>query len=387
MAKKQHDDQGNERIRCEICGNWYHQLPVHLSKAHKTSVEQYLKAFPEHPTVSEYARERMAQAKLGQPNHVTPRQAVQPPNDGSNNGAQHLYFGTSMLVVQDGLDEFDGEHVPSHDANYKFWNKEALEGVATGIELDLNLLMVGPTGCGKTSMVEELAALLNQPTKRINLDGDVRSSDFLGQMKITVDQDSGQAVTEWEDGILPTAMRRGWWLILDEMDAAPAQILMTLQAVLEHGHKLVLKENGGEIVKAHPRFRLIATANTLGRGDQSGMYAGTNVLNEATLDRFGIVIQFGYPGASQEVSIVRAKTGVDAAIAKKMCEVAKKVRAGLGNDECYCTFSTRRVLNWAALTVKLGDQKKAAQFAVLQRLSDEDRVYVAGVIQRVMGGY
>jgi cobaltochelatase CobS len=346
--------------------------------------------------MSPYGTARLSAAKSGStPNAPSAASAVTAaaaltvaatPESGAADSPEYLYFGSAQLPILAGLSEHDQAQVPEHDANYRFWNKDALEATATAIELDLNLLLVGPTGCGKTSMVEELGALCNAPVKRVNLDGDVRSSDFLGQMMIVVDEDSGQTVTEWVDGVLPQAMRNGWWLILDEMDAAPAPILMTLQAVLESGHRLTLKENGGETIKAHPRFRIIATANTLGRGDESGLYVGTNVLNEATLDRFGIVVEYGYAPVHQEAAIVRAKTGIDAATAKSMCSVAKKIRDGRENDECTCTFSTRRILNWATLALKLGDNAKAAKFSVLQRLGSDDREYVGGVMQRVMGG-
>lgn len=371
MASKQLDGKGNERIRCEICGGWFHQLSVHLKKQHRTSVGAYQKEFPGAPVVSDHANHAKAQRNQNSPV--------------SKNEPDVLYFGKARLSVRRGLDTGDQSYVPGHDPHYKFWNMDGLEAVATAIEMDLNLLMVGPTGCGKTSLVVELASLLNTPIQRINLDGDVRSSDFLGQMSLTVDSKTGQSVTVWTDGVLPRAMRRGHWLILDELDAAPPQILMTCQAVLEVGHRLVIKENSGEVIHPHPDFRIVATANTLGHGDQSGLYAGTNVINEATLDRFGIVIEYGYPEIKEEAAIVRAKSDVSAKQAKQMCDVAKKVRDGAKNDECFCTFSTRKLINWGVLIVKLDNHERAAQYTVLQRLNAEDCKYVGGIIQRVMG--
>lgn len=394
MPKTEIDKKGHKRIRCEECGGFFHALAVHLGQKHGMSTDDYRTKYPGAPTMSEYATARLSAGKskggasAPTPAAVTAAAAVTvaAPVEADEPTADKLYFGTAALTIYGALSERDAKQVPEHDEHYKFWNKEALEAVATAVELDLNILLVGPTGCGKTSMCDELAALVNAPRARINLDGDVRSSDFLGQMAIVVDPETSQAVTQWQDGILPQAMRNGWWLILDELDAAPAQILMTLQAVLENGHRLTLKENGGEVVVAHPNFRIIATANTLGRGDQSGLYTGTNVLNEATLDRFGIVLQYGYPPVGTESSIVRAKSGIDADTARQMCSIASKVRKGAENDECTCTFSTRRILNWAMLSVKLGDTARAARFAVLQRLNPEDREYVRGVMQRVLGG-
>jgi cobaltochelatase CobS len=395
MATSKIDGKGNERIECLECGGWYHSLAVHLRAKHGILTEEYDRRHPGAPIFSDYGKGKLVDGKRnGGKKGKAPAPASTPVVTVSGSGEpaktpttpEHLYFGESKLPVMIDLSEADSAIVPEHDPNYKFWNKEALESTALAIELDMNLLLVGPTGCGKTSMVEELASLCNQPTTRVNLDGDVRSSDFLGQMNLVVDPVTSQTVTKWTDGVLPAAMRNGYWLILDEMDAAPASILMTIQAVLESGHKLTLKENSGELIKAHPNFRIIATANTLGRGDESGLYVGTNVLNEATLDRFGIVIEYSYPNVKQEASIIKAKTGIDTETARAMCSVAKKIRDGADNDECNCTFSTRRILNWATLSVKLSDTARGARLAVLGRLGSDDRAYVRGVMQRVLGG-
>lgn len=363
MAKKKQDKRGNLRVRCKICGDYFHHLGRHLKTKHGLSTEEYLKQYPGVEIMSPYAKEKEAAAE-----------------------PDELFFGKSALPVLKGLSEIDQEMIPIHDDDYSFWNSEIFEAAALSIELNLNLLLVGPTGCGKTSLVLELAALTRHPAKRVNLDGDVRSSDFLGQGSITVDEESGQAVTGWVDGIVPQCMRNGWWLILDELDAAPAHVLMTIQSVLENGHTLTLKENGAEIVKAHPNFRIIATANTLGRGDESGLYAGTNVLNEATLDRFGIVANCTYPPKDEEIQILTSKTSVDEQMAKKLVEAATLVRNGWQASECDCTFSTRRLINWALLAKRFGKPWVAAKYSVLDRLGDDDRKYVAGIMQRVVGG-
>lgn len=394
MSKEKIDAKGNERVRCEVCDEYFHSLAVHIASKHGLNVEKYKGMFPGAPTMSVYGKSRLSEGKSA--NGKTKETPAPLQETDSADPAvslaetlselEYLYFGTSKLVVRKSLSELDAANVPEHDVNYKFWDLDSLEAVATAIELDTNILLVGPTGCGKTSMVVELGALLNHPVKRVNMDGDVRSSDFLGQMMLTVDTETGQAVTNWVDGVLPQAMRNGWWLILDELDGAPAHILMNLQSVLEKGHKLTLKENFGETVTARPSFRIIATANTLGHGDDSGLYVGTNVLNEATLDRFGLVLSCSYPPATQESEIVVSKSGLAKSMSGLFCEVANKIRAGNSNDECTCTFSTRRLINWAVFTVKFGNPKKAAKYAVLQRLNKEDKTYVLGVMQRVIGG-
>jgi cobaltochelatase CobS len=305
-----------------------------------------------------------------------------------------LQIGVARVRVRAELNDYDRRHVPDFDEDYQI-DDAMLEALAVCAADDLPALLVGPTGCGKSSGVQLLAALMEQPVRRVNLHGDTRASDLIGEKVLDVDPKSGQATVQWRDGVLPDAMRRGHWLILDEFDATPASIAMVLQAVLEPGHKLVLAANHGEVVDPDPNFRIFATANTLGRGDSSGMYAGTNLMNEATLDRF-VVMSCGYPKAKDEAKILTDKCKVDAVTAERMVSVAGLVRSGYDKGEAFCTFSTRRLLAWARLAARFNDTPasksvsskavaKAYKLAVHPKLGTEDAQYVGGVVQRVMG--
>jgi len=401
------DRSGNKKVKCEVCGQHFHRLEIHISHEHSMKVADYKAQYPGAPILSEYAKKRASDGQLNR-KPTTPKAPQMTIGVDKASGAsvtttsKVFTVGRAQLAQREKaeLDPFlDQPYVPAFDDGWEMSDtmKEAWELMALAIDSRQNLLWVGPTGNGKTSSVLQLASLLNQPVQRINMDGDVRKADFVGEKVVDVDETSGQSVTRWVDGILPTAMRRGHWLLIDELDAAPAQILFVLQAVLERsttGAKLVLTGNGGEVVKAHPNFRILATANTKGRGDDSGMYQGTNSLNEAFLDRFGVVLETSYPDVDVETRILTRKTGIRAEMARKMVSVANEVRRAAANEQCYTTFSTRRLLAWAQQAVWFGAQEingaakavsKAASGAVLNRMSKDDKAFVASLIQRYFG--
>lgn len=309
-----------------------------------------------------------------------------------------LQFGVVVVPVGDpgDLDDEGRSRIPAFDELY-WLDDELLEDLAVAVDVRVPVFLHGPTGCGKSSGVQMLGALINRPCIRINMNADTRASDLLGEKTLVVDPESGQSVVEWADGPVTKAWRQGWWLTIDEYTAAPPGVNLTLQALLELDGVLTLAGNGGEVVPRHPLFRLFATDNTLGRGDETGLYDGTNTVNEATLDRFA-GIACGYPPAEQEAEILVSKTGIDAAMAKKMVESAGLVRGGFQKAECFATFSTRRLLAWAAFSrrfmakrvaVGSGAYMKAVargyRLAVGSKLQGDDAAYIGGVVQRVTG--
>jgi len=398
-SSERYDSKGREKIQCEICSKFFHRLDVHLTKAHGINTSEYAKQHPGSPTISDAAKKAAAKgarkrstakpAKPAKPGSASTSHAKRVQALKKRSAPEEGVFKIGVARIRQRTDKDltaqDKKHLPVHDEHYKLGpaEREQWEYLALGVQASENVLIVGPTGCGKSLGVQELAAVCNQPMQRINLHGEVRAAMFVGDKTVEVDPKTNQAVVLWQDGILTDAMRKGHWLLLDELDAAPAHILFVLQAVLEKGMRLVLPT--GEVVQAHADFRIIATANTLGRGDDTGLYSGTNILNEAFLDRFGIIIQAGYPTPDTEAGILTERTGINHEDAARMVRVARDVRKALETETVYCTFSTRRLVTWADKAVRLGDVKRAAKIAVTNRLSSEDATFINGIVQRVWG--
>ncbi len=386
-ASDKYDEKGREKVECRLCGLYYHRLDVHLSAKHGIKVAEYQKQFPGAPTISEAAKSKASKA---QRKGAAPDQAAAAPAPVKQEVevVEGIFrVGVARLQQKLGTEPRDIPYIPEHDAGFIFGKTEmeAWEDIAIGIEDNEPIYIAGPTGCGKTAGVMELGAALNQPVRRIQLNRDFKVGEFVGERTLEAD-DRGNTITGWKDGVLTEAMRNGWWLLLDEIDQAHPDVLMKLQAILE-GAPLVLTENFGEVIAPHPDFRIVATANTLGRGDETGLYAGAKIMNEATLDRFGVVLKADYPERGTEENILMGRSGVTRATAKKMVTVAHKVREAFDKEQCFCTFSTRRLIAWAKKSVRYdGDVRRAAKAAVLNKMDTGDAVFVNELIQRFFGG-
>lgn len=270
--------------------------------------------------------------------------------------------------------------VPHLDDKFRFQPKT--RDIVDAINANEPVLLTGGGGGGKTTHIEQLANRSNQPTLRINFSVETRISDLLGKVNVK------DGKTYWTDGVLPTAMRNGYWLILDEIDAADPSVLMLLHPVLEDGGSLVLKENDGEVVRKHPNFRIFGTANTIGAmEDRANAYAGTNKMNNAFVDRWTAIMWPTLP-FKEELKVLKSKVaGLKHKWAVKICEFAGAVRNKKFDDYDFPgdTFSTRQVLKWGKKTALLRSAHEGAQVAWLDKIPASEHENVNRLLQLYFG--
>jgi cobaltochelatase CobS len=267
-----------------------------------------------------------------------------------------------------------GPLVPPLNPAYLFTARS--DNVLRDIAENRRILLIGHTGTGKTSLIEQVAAHTHHGVLRSNMNGQTTVGDFVGFWTV-----KGGA-TLWVDGVLPTAMREGLWLIVDEIDFAEPAILAVLTAVLEPGGRLLLKEKGNEIVPPHPAFRLFATANAVGAmGQFRHLYQGANLMNEAFLDRWR-VYHIDYLSQTDEASVLMRTFGprLSAGMAQTLASIAADCRDAFTREDLASAFSTRRLLDWTELMLRTGDPETAAGPTIYAKVSVEDAALIRSII-------
>lgn len=380
-----------DKIVCRICGAQFSRILRHASQSHGVSAAEYTGRFPGAPTVSEASKKasstawdrRRGKAVVKRHSIFFSKEAKEATLGPKAPESEPTPEAENLVKVEAPKAKPVMPHVPKADPDWEESGstKTIRKIVSWAGSNNENVLIVGPTGCGKSATLLQMAAETNQPCRRLNLSGEVRVSDFVGEKTVEVDPQTQQAIVVWKDGVLPQAMRNGQWLILDELDAAPPHVLFALQSVLEKGRALTLAGNGGEVVKAAKGFRILATANTIGKGDDTGLYAGTNVLNEAFLDRFAAVVQATYMEAQSEADLLVRKSGIPLTQADQMVRVANLCRKAMRDGDIFTTFSTRRLLAWASLS-KESSVMDAFNFTVLNK-AGEDRKTILALSRRI----
>jgi cobaltochelatase CobS len=278
------------------------------------------------------------------------------------------------------------DHVPQLDPDYVFDGDTTLALLA-GFVHNRRVLVQGRHGTGKSSHVEQVAARLNWPCIRVNLDGHVSRMDLVGKDAIVIRD--GKQVTEFQPGILTWALQRPCALVFDEYDAGRADVLFVIQRVLEIEGRLTLLDQS-RVIQPHRAFRLFATANTVGLGDATGLYHGTQPLNQGQMDRWNLVVTLNYLAHDREVEIVLARcpeyrTAEGREQVGAMVALASLTRRGLADGDLSTVMSPRTVVTWAQNATLFHDLELAFKLTFLNRCDEDERALVAEYYQRCIG--
>ena len=302
------------------------------------------------------------------------------------------------------------EHVPEIDAVYRF-NPAVTLAILAGFTRDRRVMVQGLHGTGKSTHIEQVAARLNWPCVRVNLDGHISRLDLVGKDAVVLKgapapayrrsaprggraavgaarqrPGDGQQVTEFQEGIVPWALQRPVALIFDEYDAGRPDVMFVIQRILERDGQFTLMDQN-RVLKPHPFFRLFATANTVGLGNLNGLYHGAQRLNHAQIDRWNIVASLNYLPRDEEVAIVQARVPSLAneggtALVQQMVAVADLTRKGFAAGDLSALMSPRTVITWAENLEIFGDAALAFRLSFVNKCDEAERPVVAEYFQR-----
>ena len=275
------------------------------------------------------------------------------------------------------------EHVPDIDPVYRF-NADVTLALLAGFMRDRRVLVQGLHGTGKSTHIEQVAARLNWPCVRVNLDGHISRLDLVGRDAVVLRD--GQQVTEFQEGIVPWALQRPVALVFDEYDAGRPDVMFVIQRILERDGSFTLLDQS-RVIRPHPYFRLFATANTVGLGNLNGLYHGSQRLNHAQIDRWNIVATLNYLHAGEEIEIVLARVPSLAdeagrALVEKMVAMAALTRKGFAAGDLSTLMSPRTVITWAENCEIFRDPALAFRLSFLNKCDEAERPIVAEYFQR-----
>jgi len=294
-------------------------------------------------------------------------------------------FGIDSDIEVPGFSEAD-DHVPELDNNYIFDHDTTL-AVLAGFAYNRRVMLQGYHGTGKSTHIEQIAARLNWPCVRVNLDSHISRIDLVGKDAIVLRD--GVQVTEFQEGILPWALQSPTALVFDEYDAGRPDVMFVIQRVLEVSGKMTLLDQN-KVIRPHPSFRLFSTTNTIGLGDTSGLYHGTQQINQGQMDRWNIVSTLNYLSHEVEENIVLAKLPSlqdkkGQKLIRQMVQVADLSRSGFINGDISTVMSPRTVLTWAENMEIFKDVAFAFRLTFLNKCDELERPVVAEYYQRCFG--
>ena len=346
--------------RCALCGQHPEDMQAHLQEHHGMAVNEYRAKFPGWPILPELT-------SLGE--GLSFRARKERNYDVFDTFGFPWPTGAKKMVV--GFEE-PGPLTPEIDDGYVF-PPEATQVALLGLHLKNKCLTFGPTGSGKTSLWEQIAARLNFNFVRINFDAGISRPDLVGQYV----PKGGKM--EFAYMTLP-----GTILVLDEWDSQGEECSFVLQRPLEKRSQLLIMEKGDELISLHPMNIIVATANTQGMGDDSGLYVGTRMQNYAQINRFELTIELDYlpPEEEEQILLKRFDDDIDDMEARSLVHVANKIREAFVKGELAAPLSTRDLINWAEKYCIWGEPDRSAKYCFINRSPYEDRAVMYGIISR-----
>lgn len=382
----------SHRIKCKVCGAEVHAIQLHLREDHpEMTIQMYQEAYPDAPILSELAKMKVEEGKRArEAGAAVAGVKAAPSTDGTTRRALHEVFGFGKIkaamnskgepipvtcVVENSHPEF----VPDMNDGYVY-EMEDLKNALLAIELNIPTYCWGHAGTGKTEFFEQIAARTNRPMIRVQHTVNTEESHVIGMWTVKDSQ------TVFQLGPLAMAMKFGWTYLADEYDFALPSVLSVYQPVLE-GKALVIKEadDANRVIRPHKNFRFLATGNTNGSGDESGLYQGTSIQNAANYDRFGMVIHKKYMKPDMEAKILVNRAGIDNEDAKKLVDFANRVRESYDGSKISNTISPRTLINAAKLGLRRGSYRAGISLSFANKLSRIDAEVVDGLSQRIFG--
>lgn len=393
-----------DKIKCEECGALVHSIQIHLKKGEcssSMSFDEYKQKHPLAEVLSEAAKAAIAQKVAKQNNsQVTADNASAPTmnmagtesvaGDQVVKSALHEVFalGTNPaalsakgnpVLINKIVGTGSPEMLPEVNDDYVY-DVDELKNAIIGLDNNIPTYVWGHKGAGKTEFWEQVCARTGRPMIRVQHTANMQESDVVGQTILKPGE------TAFEYGPLPLAMLKGWVYLADEYDFASPSVLALYQAVLE-GKPLVIKEAPAaqRMVRPHPNFRIVATGNTNGSGDETGLYQGTQLQNAANYDRFGMVIKKKYMDKKSESKILQNHVGLVEKDADKLVEFATLVREAYDSRKISDIISPRTLIYAARIGFKRGSWRAGIQLSFINKLSTVDAEVVNGLAQRVFG--
>ena len=294
-------------------------------------------------------------------------------------------FGIDSNLEVDAFSK-KNEYVPEIDKNFKF-DKDTTLAILSGFSFNKRVLVQGYHGTGKSTHIEQVAARLNWPCIRVNLDSHISRIDLIGKDAITIKD--GKQITEFQEGILPWSIQNPIALVFDEYDAGRPDVMFVIQRVLEaEGNFTLLDKN--KVLKQHKYFRLFATSNTVGLGDTTGLYHGTQQINQGQMDRWNIVTSLNYLSLEREMEIILAKNkSYNNSKGKEdianMIKVASLTRKGFVSGDISTVMSPRTVMHWAENNLIFKDLGYSFRVTFLNKCDEVEKNIIAEYYQRCFG--